>query len=148
MSEGNYTSINFYRSTTLGGTYTYAGTTAATNDTFVDTGTTGTADTINEAVLNGQYKYYVAFGNASGVVSRPSELIELTSSVSDGRVHLTDLPSAGLNPNDWTKWIIYRNAPRQAPIGILNSSRYLFPPHRLLLMIFPIILPIPSYIPT
>jgi flagellar hook protein FlgE len=111
LVEGNYQNINFYRSTTLDGTYTYAGTTAATNDTFVDTGTTGTADTINETVLTGAYKYYVAFGNASGVISRPSELVELTSSVSDGRVHLSNLPSAGLNPNEWNKWIIYRNAP-------------------------------------
>jgi flagellar hook protein FlgE len=115
----NYRQINIYRTdgtTDAGGDYNFLGhvTLAQAQQTipgpyvYADAAQTGTT-LMNENILTGQYQYYVAFGKSGGDPSRPLQTLPFT--VNNGRVHITNLPSAGANPNGWDSWIIYRNAP-------------------------------------
>ena len=111
-AEGNYRSRRIYR-TEVGadstGTYKYVGEIPNNiDDTFVDTthdDDLGAA--LNTDTLNGSYKYYVTFVNASGVESRPSPVIEALP-VDNGRIQLLDLPAQEAD-DQWVSRKIYRN---------------------------------------
>ena len=126
-----YQQINIYRTdgtagTDANSTYNFLGSVTEAqantkNFTFSDTyavGGTTPPISLDEDVLNGQYQYYIAFGKSGSDPSRPIETQSLTPT--NGRIHITDLPSAGANPNGWDSWIIYRNAPNTQA----GSSRY------------------------
>jgi flagellar hook protein FlgE len=126
-SAGSYPYLNIYRATGVlnpdGITYSYNSYSfidsidASTLNTYTDLSAAGTT-ALNENVIDGEYEYYICFGKSGSDASRPSELIGPLS-VSDGSIHITDLPSAGANPDGWDSWIIYRNAPSTA-----GSDRY------------------------
>src|SRR3972149_2733634 len=120
LSLGTYQRINFYRTdgtTDDDGAYTYVGYANAGDTEFYDREAAGTT-ALNEDVLDDQYQYYVVFGKSGSDPSRPGDGIEI--SPIDGRVHITDLPSAGANPDGWDSWIIYRNAPGTEAGGKLH----------------------------
>ena len=113
-----YQQINIYRTdgtADANGNYDFLGsvTEAQANTggfTFSDTyavGGTTPPISLDEDVLNGQYQYYIAFGKSGSDPSRPIESQSLNPV--NGRIHITDLSSAGANPNGWDSWIIYRN---------------------------------------
>ena len=113
-----YQQINVYRTdgtTDADGNYTFLGSvteTQANDPTYKFQDTYATAGTnppvsLDKDVLTGQYQYYIAFGKSGSDSSRPVETQSLNPV--NGRIQITDLPSAGANPNGWDSWIIYRN---------------------------------------
>jgi len=111
-NDADYSYFRVYRSTD-GGDYCYiaeqeyavSGTTDFTDNGYAD-GAAYAADSIS-----GSYSYYVTFtdalgGPGVGNESRPSEQIT-ASTVSNGRIHLTDLPTDATG--DWLGRRIYRN---------------------------------------
>ena len=156
LTEGNYSRINFYRSTAAAGPYSYVGFqsvgTTATTDEYIDTAAAGTTP-LNEATLStpsSRYKYYVAYGKSGSEPSRPSDLIEIDP-VNNGHIHITDLPPQPA-PSDpakaWDSWIIYRNAANTA--GVENRYFQLMDPIPFssgVRFILPIIFQIPCCIP-
>ena len=117
LPRGNYSYVNVYRATVTAGVigdYKYLNTASASAAVFHDTYASGSTDVLNDTVLaDAQYYYYVAFGKTGSESSRPSEKIGPLQPVG-GRIHISDLPSAGANPNGWDSWIIYRNAPTRS----------------------------------
>jgi flagellar hook protein FlgE len=86
----------------------------ATAAAYVDNGSVNDGSTplttplLNTQSLTGTYDYYIAYVNASGsVISRPSDVLSGVS-VTNGRVHLTNLPVPPAG-DGWTKYVIYRN---------------------------------------
>jgi flagellar hook protein FlgE len=120
-----YRQVNIYRTdgtTDAGGDYNFLGhvdLVDVQDPTFVYADAANAGSTLmDENLLTGQYQYYVAFGKSGADPSRPIQTASFTAN--NGRVHITNLPTAGANPNGWDSWIIYRNAPN-TPAG---SSRF------------------------
>ncbi len=121
LPSGNYDHVNIYRTNGTDGpdgVYYYLNTANASDPVFHDTYAVGTTELDETLLANNQYNYYIAFGKAGSDPSRPSAKIGPISPVS-GRIHISDLPSAGANPDGWDSWIIYRDAPSTA-----GTNRY------------------------
>jgi flagellar hook protein FlgE len=116
----NYNYVRVYRTAAGGSTFYYDGEINLTNtpapasftDTLDDT-TLQTNTQLNTNELTGNYSYYVTFANETGgppngLESRPTPLAGPLNVV-DGRIQLTDLPTAPAD-SGWVCERIYRNS--------------------------------------
>ncbi|MFT5527488.1 MAG: flagellar hook protein FlgE, partial [Pirellulaceae bacterium] len=111
-AAGEYAAVRIYR-TAAGGTDFFHLADSVVGGNFTDDGLTPTnpAVPINEDDISGTYSYYVTFGDSSGgSESRPSELLGPVT-VSDGRIHLQNLPTppVGVGIPAYDQVRIYRN---------------------------------------
>ena len=109
-----YKYVNIYRSTT-GNANDYqlldtVSEATAQAGPYIDDGSkTITTQALNNQTLDGTYTYYIAYENANGTISRPSQAI-LATNANNGRVHITNFPTPDPNdPMQWTNYVIYRN---------------------------------------
>ena len=119
-AANDYQYVRVYRTAAGGSTFYYdgevnlsqSGTPASFTDTLSDT-TLQTNTQLNTNELTGNYSYYVTFANETGgppngLESRPTALAGPLNVV-DGRIQLTDLPTASAD-SGWVCERIYRNS--------------------------------------
>ncbi len=115
-----YTRVNIYRrqvgaaEDTPEGQFRLVGSNLPAGGAFTDNGSVNVASapTLNTTTLNGSYTYMVTFVRANGEETRPAALPGGAIDVSNGRVHIQNLPplpDPGENSSPYTHVRLYRN---------------------------------------
>lgn len=110
-NHADYSLVNIYRTDAGGSTFKLLTQQTAGGASYVDDGTTATTTTLDSTTINGNYSYLVTYYAAGLEETRPSQLVGPVN-ISNGRIHLTDLPtptSTLTPPIAYTDIRIYRN---------------------------------------
>lgn len=116
----DYSRINVYRrqvgadADTPAGQFRLVGANVAAGGVYTDNGSTdiAAATTLDTGTLNGSYTYMLTFARANGEETRPAALPGGAIDVSNGRIHIQNLPAlppAGENASPYTQVRLYRN---------------------------------------